>query len=243
MLLWSTAFWQELRHLKQESSEKSASIVNKLVVSRLEMSNFMRKGIKQLTLLFVMFLASCATKELRIQEFRIAQDTPDPAKPPEEFYVIGPGDSFAVQVWKEPTLSGNVTVRPDGFVTLPLINEIQVVGLTTGQLRKLLEDKYREFTTDPFVTISVGGISSSEIFLIGSGTGKNGAFPLKGNESILQLITRVGGLGIFADRSNIRIVRRDGMKVTEYVVDYDAIIKGDLRQDLLLRPGDRVIIP
>ncbi len=207
------------------------------------MNPFMRNAINKICLIFVILLAGCATKDLRIQEYRLAQNTPDPSKPPEEFYVIGPGDSFSVQVWKEPTLSGTVTVRPDGFVTLPLINEIQVVGLTTRQLRRLLEEKYKEFTTDPFVTISVGNISSAEVFLIGSGTEKNGAFPLKGNESLLQLITRVGGLGIFADRSNIRIVRRDGANITEYTVDYDAIIKGDLKQDLLLRPGDRVIIP
>jgi polysaccharide export outer membrane protein len=193
--------------------------------------------------LVVTFFAGCSTKELRIQEFRISADTPDPAKPPEEFYVIGAGDAIGIQVWKEPTLSGNVTVRPDGYITLPLLNEVQVVGLTTGQLRKLLEQKYKEFTTDPFVTISVGGIASAEVFLIGPGTGKNGAFPLRGNETIMQLLTRSGGLGIFADRSNIRIVRREGPKITEYIVDYDAIIKGDLKQDLLLRPGDRIIIP
>ena len=193
--------------------------------------------------LVVTFLFGCATKELRVQEFRISPDTPDPGKPPEEFYVIGAGDSIGIQVWKEPTLSGQVTVRPDGYVTLPLLNEVQVVGLTTGQLRTLLEQKYKEFTTDPFVTISVGGIASAEVFLIGPGTGKNGAFPLKGNETIMQLLTRSGGLGIFADRSNIRIVRREGPKITEYIVDYDAIIKGDLKQDLLLRPGDRIIIP
>jgi polysaccharide export outer membrane protein len=203
----------------------------------------MHKMLVFLVFLFAGLPYGCATKDLRIQEYRISQDAPDPAKPPEEFYVIGPGDSFSVQVWKEPTLSGSVSVRPDGYVTLPLINEIQVIGLTTTQLRKLLEQKYKEFTTDPFVTIGVGGIASAEVFLIGSGTGRNGAFPLKGNESILQLITRMGGLGIFADRSNIRIVRREGAKITEYIVDYDAIIKGDLRQDLLLRPGDRIIIP
>jgi polysaccharide biosynthesis/export protein len=193
--------------------------------------------------LLVFLVAGCSTKELRIQEFRISPDTPDPATPPEEFYVIGYGDSVNVQVWKEPTLSGSVSVRPDGYVTLPLLNEVQIVGLTTAQLRKLLEQKYKEFTTDPFVTISVGGIASAEVFLIGSGTGKNGAFPLRGNESILQLITRTGGLGIFADRSNIRVIRREGAKITEYTVDYDAIIKGDLKQDLLLRPGDRIVIP
>ncbi|HZA57467.1 MAG TPA: polysaccharide biosynthesis/export family protein [Candidatus Udaeobacter sp.] len=193
--------------------------------------------------LVVTVFFGCSTKELRVQEFRISPDTPDPAKPPEEFYVIGAGDSIGIQVWKEPTLSGNVTVRPDGYVTLPLLNEVQVVGLTTGQLRKLLEQKYKEFTTDPFVTISVGGIASAEVFLIAPSTGKNAAYPLRGNETIMQLLTRSGGLGIFADRSNIRIVRREGPKITEYIVDYDAIVKGDLKQDILLRPGDRVIIP
>jgi protein involved in polysaccharide export with SLBB domain len=75
-----------------------------------------------------MAICGCSTKELRIQEFRVSPDTPDPAKPPEEFYVIGAGDSISVQVWKEPTLSGGVTVRPDGYVTLPLLNEVLVVG-------------------------------------------------------------------------------------------------------------------
>ena len=192
--------------------------------------------------LFGVLAASCATKDLRVQEFRVASGTPDPARPPEEFYQIGAGDVLSVNVWKEPTLSGTVKVRPDGYVTLPLINEVQVVGLSTGQLRKTLEDKYKEFTTDPFVTIRVEGIASSEVFLVGQ-VGKPGAFPLVGNETILQLLTRAGGLGVFADRSNIRVVRRDGDKVTEYIVDYDAIIKGDLKQDVLLRPGDRVIVP
>lgn len=197
-----------------------------------------------LTCLVVMIglVAGCATKDLRMQEFRVAADTPDPAKPPEEFYLIGAGDSLNISIWKEPTLSGNVKVRPDGYVTLPLINEVQVTGQTTGQLRKTLEDKYREFTTDPFVTIRVEGIASSEVFLVGQ-IGKTGAFPLSGNETLLQLLTRAGGLGVFADRSNIRVVRRDGSKITEYIVDYDAIIKGDLKQDVILRPGDRIIVP
>ena len=197
-----------------------------------------------LTWLVVMIglVAGCATKDLRVQEFRVAADTPDPAKPPEEFYLIGAGDSLNINIWKEPTLSGNVKVRPDGYVTLPLINEVQVTGQTTGQLRKTLEDKYREFTTDPFVTIRVEGIASSEVFLVGQ-IGKTGAFPLSGNETLLQLLTRAGGLGVFADRSNIRVVRRDGSKITEYIVDYDAIIKGDLKQDVILRPGDRIIVP
>ena len=187
-------------------------------------------------------LFGCATKDLRVQEFQVAAGTPDPSKPPEQFYLIGAGDTLNINVWKEPTLSGTVKVRPDGYVTLPLINEVQVAGQTTANLRNTLEDKYKEFTTDPFVTIRVEAIASSEVFLVGQ-VGKAGAFPLSGNETVLQLLTRAGGLGIFADRSNIRVVRREGSRVTEYTVDYDAIIKGDLKQDVLLRPGDRVIVP
>jgi polysaccharide export outer membrane protein len=189
-----------------------------------------------------LLLSGCATKELRVQEYKVPSDTPNPAKPPEEFYSIGAGDSLGIMVWKEPTLSGSVRVRPDGFVTLPLVNELQVVGMTTAQLRKVLEDKYREYTVDPFVTIRIEGIASSEVFLIGQ-VGKPGAFPLQGNETLLQLLTRAGGLSIFADRSNLRIVRREGDKITEYIIDYDAILKGDLKQDILLRPGDRIIVP
>ena len=202
----------------------------------------MRSSLLTVFIVIVALVSGCSTKDLRVQEFRVAADTPDPAKPPEEFYQIGAGDSLNINVWKEPTLSGSVKVRPDGYVTLPLINEVQVSGQTTGQLRKTLEDKYKEYTTDPFVTIRVEGIASSEVFLVGQ-VGKPGAFPLSGNETLLQLLTRSGGLGVFADRSNIRVVRRDGSKVTEYVVDYDAIIKGDLKQDVLLRPGDRIIVP
>ena len=147
-----------------------------------------------------------------------------------------------INVWKEPSLSGTVKVRPDGFVTLPLVNEIQVVGMTTAQLRKVLEDKYKEFTVDPFVTVRLEAIASSEVFLVGQVT-RPGAFPLNGNETLLQILARAGGLTVFADRSNIRVVRRNGDKITEYIVDYDGIIKGDLKQDILLRPGDRIIVP
>jgi polysaccharide export outer membrane protein len=188
------------------------------------------------------FLASCATKELRVAEYRVSADTPDPTKAPDEYYALGPGDSLNIQLWKEPTLSGLVKVRPDGFVTLPLVNEVQVTGLTTAELRKQLESKYKEFVRDPVVTVRVEGIASSEVFLVGQVT-RPGAYLLNGNDTVLQLITRAGGLTIFAQRRDIKTVRRAGDKVTEYVSDYDAIVAGDLKQDIILRPGDRVIVP
>jgi polysaccharide export outer membrane protein len=193
-------------------------------------------------LLGLCFLGSCGTKELRVHQVQLPAGTPDPAKPPDEFYLIGPGDSLDIVVWKEPVLSGPVKVRPDGFITLPLINEVQVTGMTTAQLRKVLEEKYRQFVTSPFVSVRVSNIASSEIFVIGE-VGKPGSYPAMGKDTILQMLIRAGGLTIFADRGNVKLMRRDGDKVTEYIVDYDAIVKGDLRQDILLRPGDRIIVP
>lgn len=187
-------------------------------------------------------LASCGTKELRVQQVQLPTGTPNPAKPADEFYVIGPGDSLEVVVWKEPTISGPVKVRPDGYVTLPLVNEVQAAGMTTANLRKVLEEKYQQFIDSPFVTIRVANITSSEIFLIGE-VSKPGAYPATGNDTVLQILTRAGGLTVFAAVHDIRIVRRDGDKLTEFIIDYDAIVKGDLKQDIVLRPGDRIIVP
>jgi polysaccharide export outer membrane protein len=199
---------------------------------------------RKIIVLFALIIgvAACSTKELRVQEFRVTTGTPDPAKPPEEFYVIGAGDVLNINIWKEPSLTGTVKVRPDGYITLPLVNEIQVVGMTTTQLREALEKKYKEFILDPLVTVRLEAIASSEVFLVGQ-VNHPGAMPLNGNETLLQILTRAGGLTVFAERSNIRVVRRDRDKVTEYVADYDGIIKGDLKQDVLLRPGDRIIVP
>ncbi|HEX9445781.1 MAG TPA: polysaccharide biosynthesis/export family protein [Candidatus Binatia bacterium] len=189
----------------------------------------------------LLFAVSCGTQQLRVQEYQLAGDVPNPAKPQPESYRIGPGDALEVVVWKEPTLSGPVKVRPDGFITLPLINEVPAAGQTTTQLRATLENRYKKFVTSPSVTIRVTEITSSEVFLVGQLT-KPGAYPSTGHDTVLQLITRAGGLTIFADRHNIKVVRRDGPKVTQYLVDYDAIVRGDLKQDLLIRPGDRIIV-
>ncbi len=143
----------------------------------------MKNSLVMASVLVSAVLFGCATKDLRVQQFEVAAGTPDPTKPPEEFYLIGAGDTLNINVWKEPTLSGSVKVRPDGYITLPLINEVQVAGQTTANLRKTLEDKYKEFTTDPFVTIRVEAIASSEVFVVGQ-VGKPGAFPLSGNETV-----------------------------------------------------------
>lgn len=194
------------------------------------------------SIFFLCLIFSACASGFRQEERSLGGDVPDPAKPPEEFYVVGPGDALHITLWKEPSLSGPVTVRPDGFITLPLVNEVQVVGLTTEKLRETLEQRYREYVTDAYVTVRIEKIASSEIFLIGE-VGKPGAYLATGNDTVLQLLTRAGGLTPFASRHKIRILRRAGEKITEYSVDYDAIVEGDLKQDILLRPGDRIIVP
>jgi len=195
-----------------------------------------------LLFLVPVFLASCGTKDLRVQEFQVPADTPNPANPTGEFYVVGPGDVLGVTIWKDASLSGPVKVRPDGFITLPLINEVQVTGLTTAQVRKTLEEKYKKFLASPFVTIRVEQIQSSQVYVVGQ-VNSPGIYPFVGKDTLLQVLLQAGGLTIFAKKRNIRVVRREGDKITEYTVDYNAIIKGDFKQDILLRPGDRVIVP
>jgi polysaccharide export outer membrane protein len=201
----------------------------------------MRNAKLRFVLLGLLFAAGCASQPLRSREYDLAADTPNPAKPAADSYVIGTGDALEIIVWKEPTLSGPVKVRPDGLITLPLINEVQAAGRTTAQLRQSLEDRYKKYVQAPNVTIRVTEITSSEVFLVGQ-VAKPGAYPSTGHDTVLQLITRAGGLTIFADRRNVKVVRRENTKVKEYLVDYDAIIKGDLKQDLVLKAGDRVIV-
>ncbi len=191
--------------------------------------------------LLVTFVVGCS-KSLRVKEYKLSSNGANPAKQNGQFYVIGAGDGLAVNVWKEPALSGSVTVRPDGFITLPLINDVKAAGKAPAQLRSVLEEKYKEFLTNPFVTIRIENIISSQVYLIGQ-IKNPGVYPFTGSDTVLQLVTRAGGLTIFAKRADLRVVRRNGKKVTEYVVDYDAILKGDFEQDIMLRPGDRIIVP
>ena len=107
-----------------------------------------------------MALSGC-TKELRQRETSVAVEINNPQAPAAESYVVGAGDVLQVVVWREPSLSGTVTVRPDGFITLPLVNEVQVVGLKTAELRETLEKRFREFVTDAYVTVRVEKIAST----------------------------------------------------------------------------------
>jgi polysaccharide export outer membrane protein len=159
-------------------------------------------------------------------------------------YRIGIDDELQVSVWKEPDLSGPVAVRPDGMITLPLLNDIRVVGLSTKELQTLLEEKLKTFVNEPQVTVMVRLMRSRRVYLIGS-VAKQGPFPLTGNMTVLQLLSEAGGLGPFAKSGSIHILRTLNGRQTRIPFNYKKATKGETakNEDILLVPGDMVVVP
>ena len=158
-------------------------------------------------------------------------------------YLIGPGDILSIDIWKEPELSKQVSVRLDGMISLPLVKDIQAAGLTSTELRDQLTEKYKDFVDVPEVSLTVIESRSKRIYLLGK-INRPGEYPLQKNMTIVQAISLAGGLAEWADSSNVRLIRK--IKGTEktFRVDYDAIVSGeDLSQNVQLQPDDTIFVP
>lgn len=157
-------------------------------------------------------------------------------------YRIGVEDELQISVWREPEISMPVQVRPDGMITLPLINDVNVVGLTTKELQNTLTEKLGPFVNEPQVTVIVRNIKSRKVFLVGQVT-HPGPYPLNGKKTILQLISEAG-LGQFARSGSIYVVRTVNGQQTRLKFNYKKAIqgKGD-GGDFDLIPGDMVVVP
>jgi polysaccharide export outer membrane protein len=171
-----------------------------------------------------------------------ATAAPAAVVPPPE-YVIGPEDVLGVVVWREADLSTDVVVRPDGKISLPLLNEIQAAGLTPAQLREEIETEARRFVTDATATVIVRQINSRRVFITGQ-VAKPGPYPIGGPTTVLQLIAMAGGLTEFADQEHIIIWRASLGHQISYAFDYRAVSRRrNLRQNILLQPGDTIVVP
>lgn len=158
-------------------------------------------------------------------------------------YVIGDEDMLDISVWKEPDVSRAVPVRPDGKISLPLLNDVQAEGLTPMQLQQQLTDKLRKFLTEPQVTVIVTQINSRRVYILGE-VNRPGAFPLLPDMTVLQLITTAGGFTQFANTSKVRIVRNENGKQTTYTFNYKEVMAGRRpEQNLVLKPGDSIVVP
>ena len=157
-------------------------------------------------------------------------------------YVIGPEDVLSIVVWREKDLSGEVVVRPDGKISLPLLNDVQAAGYTPEQLAEIVEKAAIKYVTDSDTTVIVKQINSRKVFVLGE-VGKPGAFPLTSDMNVLQLIASVGGLAEFADKKNVMILRIENGRERRFKFNYNEVIEGkNLQQNIMLQPGDTVLV-
>lgn len=191
----------------------------------------MRNTILGLT---VSFLVSC---------FLIAQESNLPPESTDD-YVIGMEDVLAVSVWGEPELSvPELVVRPDGKVSLPLVNEIQASGLTPIQLQEQIAEKLGDFIADPNVNVTVIKIFSHTVSVVGQ-VSQPGLYTLGSPTTILDLLARVGGVTEFAKKKDIRVVREENGRTRLFRFNYKDVIKGkNLQQNILLKDGDILLVP
>lgn len=179
--------------------------------------------------------------------------TPRGAKPPAPVpnipaavvppgYLIGPDDVLGVLFWREKDLSGDVVVRPDGKITLPLLNDMQAAGLTPEDLRVALTAAAAKYVAEPNVTVVVRQINSRRVFITGQ-IGKPGPYALTPGLTVMQLIALAGGLTEFADSKNILIMRTENGKPLAYRFNYKEVLdRKRLQQNIELKPGDTVVV-
>src|SRR3984885_520829 len=156
-------------------------------------------------------------------------------------YIIGPQDSLQVTVWKEPTLSGTIPVRPDGMISLVLVGDLPAAGLTPMALSADISQRLKKYIQDPVVTVVVLGVNSQRVFLVGEVT-KVGPLMLTPGMSTLQAIVTAGGLTQFANSKRIYILRKVAGKEEKMPFNYKQALKGD-NQGVSLLPGDTIVVP
>jgi len=156
-------------------------------------------------------------------------------------YRVGADDELQISVWHEPEFSQTVVVRPDGMITMPLLNDIKVVGTTTEELQAILTEKLKALVNEPQVTVIVKSIKSLKVFLVGS-VGKQGMYPLTSGLTVLELLAQGGGLGPFAKSGSIYVLRNEGGKQVRIGFKYKDALKGK-GSNPLLQPGDMVVVP
>jgi polysaccharide export outer membrane protein len=163
--------------------------------------------------------------------------------PPPPGYVIGADDVLSIVYWREKDMSTDVQVRPDGMISLPLLNEVVAAGLTPSELRDRLNEASQKYMEDPNVAVLVKQINSRKVYVTGQ-VAKVGAYPLSGPMTVLQFLSTVGGIGEFAKSKNIVILRTENGRQTSHKFNYKEVISGKkLAQNIELKPGDTIVVP
>jgi len=158
-------------------------------------------------------------------------------------YIVGESDVLRVNVWKEPEVSQTVVVRTDGSISLPLINEVKVAGMTPMQIQTLVAEKLKSFMNSPQVTVTVTEIHSKRAFITGE-VARPGGYSLNTETTVLQLIAQAGGFTVFAKRDGIVVLRVEDGKPVRLHFKYKEVVHGkNTEQNVALHPGDTVVVP
>jgi polysaccharide biosynthesis/export protein len=158
-------------------------------------------------------------------------------------YVIGAQDVLDISVWREPALSQTVPVRPDGKISLPLLNDVQAAGLTPMQLGAEITKRLKKYVDDPQVTVLVTQINSERIYILGE-VSRAGTFPLLPGMNVLQALSSAGGFTMFAHVKKIYVMRDVDGKKEKYPFNYKEVIHGKSpEENIMLKPGDTIVVP
>jgi polysaccharide export outer membrane protein len=169
--------------------------------------------------------------------------TPNRGVPDE--YRIGEGDVLGISVWGEPAASvGSVVVRPDGIISMPLIKDVRVAGMTPAEAEKTITDLLSKQIRAADVTVIVSGINSKKVFFVGGGVKKEGPIAYTYRMTIMQGISEAGGLSDYAKRKKIYVLRNENGRQYKLPFDYDAVLRGErMELNLPLLPGDTIVVP
>lgn len=159
----------------------------------------------------------------------------------DEEYRLGAGDKLRVEVYHEPQLSQSLQVRPDGKITLPLVGDVEATGRTSIELRDSLASALKEYVTNPVVTVIVTDAIAAQVYVIGE-VMKPGAQVMQGPMTVLQALAQAGGLKEFANKSDIRVLRKANGRTTTLTFDYKEALRGRV-DPMPIQPGDTVVVP
>jgi len=162
---------------------------------------------------------------------------------PSSDYVIGPEDQLSIVFWRDRDMSADVTVRPDGKISLPLLNEVETAGLTPNQLRDRVTEHAKKYIEDPVVSVVVRQINSRKVFVTGEVV-RPGPYALSGPTTVLQMLAIAGGLKEYADDKHILVMRTEnGHHVTLPFNYRDVAKRRNISQNVELKPGDTIVVP
>jgi len=194
--------------------------------------------IQSLTTSLLILIVGCSSTQSKLLPVSTSQTITN--------YVIGPGDQLQIFVWRNPDLTSNVIVRPDGRISSPLIDDLAVAGLTPVDMSRLVEKRLSTYIRTPQVSVMVSGFNSTieqQIRVIGNATNPR-TISYRDGMTLLDVMIEVQGLSEFADGDNAQLIRKEKGVSKQYTVELDSLIRGgDISRNRAVLPGDTIIIP